>query len=121
VVAGTFQGLHALEWQLGADLFPPEPTTRGRCMPQTPFRQVVNTVLDVLLTGGRWGDLPGARDGPPRARRSGGYSAGRAMGRSPPCRRAGAGWPKSLGCVTGTTARWMASVPPGKGGGEGVA
>jgi transposase len=57
-VAGTFEGLSDLEWQLFADLFPPEPTQRRRGMPHTPFRQVVNTLLDVLITGCRWCDLP---------------------------------------------------------------
>ena len=27
-------------------------------MPHTPFRQVVNTLLYVFMTGGRWCDLP---------------------------------------------------------------
>jgi hypothetical protein len=37
-MAGTFEGLSDLEWQLFADLFPPEPRKRGRGMPHTPFR-----------------------------------------------------------------------------------
>jgi transposase len=57
-VAGTFEGLSDLEWKLFADLFPPEPTTRRRGMPHTPFRQVVNTLLYMLITGCRWCDLP---------------------------------------------------------------
>ena len=31
-MAGTFEGLSDLEWKLFADLFPPEPTKRGRDM-----------------------------------------------------------------------------------------
>jgi transposase len=57
-VAGTFEGLSDLEWKLFADLFPPEPTKRGRGMPHTPFRKVVTTLLYVLITGCRWYDLP---------------------------------------------------------------
>ena len=57
-MAGTFEGLSDLEWKLFADLFPPEPTKRGRGMPQTSCRQVVDTLLDILITGGRWCDLP---------------------------------------------------------------
>jgi transposase len=57
-VAGTFEGLSDVEWQLCADWFPPEPTKRSRGMPHTPFRQVVNTLLYVLITGCRWCDLP---------------------------------------------------------------
>jgi transposase len=57
-MAGTFDGLSDLEGKLFADLFPPEPTRRGRGMPHTSFRQVVNTVLYILSTGCRWCDLP---------------------------------------------------------------
>jgi transposase len=47
-----------LEWKLVADVFPPEPTTRGRGMPHAPCRIVVNPLLYVLITGCRWCDLP---------------------------------------------------------------
>jgi transposase len=57
-MAGPFEGLTDLAWQLFADLFPPEPPKRGRGMPSTPVRQVGNTWLDVLITGCRWCDLP---------------------------------------------------------------
>jgi hypothetical protein len=56
-----------LAWKLWADLVPPEPTKRGRGMPQTPCRQVVNTWLDVRSTGGRGCALP---RGPPWASKS---------------------------------------------------
>ena len=57
-MAGTFEGLSDLEWKLFADLFPQEPSKRGRGMPHTIFRKVVNTLLYVLITGCRWCDLP---------------------------------------------------------------
>src|SRR5919201_1579319 len=57
-MAGRFEGLSDLEWQLFIDLFPPEPTTRGRGIPHVPFRKVVNTLLYVLITGCRWCDVP---------------------------------------------------------------
>jgi transposase len=57
-MARTFEGLSDLEWKLFADLLPPEPTKRGRGMPHTAFRQVVNTWLYILITGCRWCDLP---------------------------------------------------------------
>jgi transposase len=57
-MAGTFDGLSALEWKLCADLFPPEPPKRGRGMPHTAFRKVLNSLLYVLITGCRWCDLP---------------------------------------------------------------
>jgi transposase len=57
-MAGTFEGLSDLEWKLFADVLPPEPTKRGRGMPHTLFRTVVNTLLYVLITGCRWCELP---------------------------------------------------------------
>ena len=57
-MAGTCEGFSDLAWKLFADLFPLEPTKRGRGMPATPFRKVVNTILYVLITGCRWCDLP---------------------------------------------------------------
>ena len=57
-MAGTCAGLRDLEWKLFVDLLPPEPTKRGRGMPHPPFRQVVNTLLYVLITGCRWCDIP---------------------------------------------------------------
>jgi transposase len=66
-MAGTFEGLTDSEWKLFADVFPPEPAKRGRGMPHAPFRQVVNSLLYVLITGCRWCDLP---RGPPRASKS---------------------------------------------------
>ena len=57
-MAGRFEGLSELEWRLCVDIMPPEPTTRGRGMPHTPFRKVVNTLLYLLITGYRWCDTP---------------------------------------------------------------
>jgi transposase len=57
-MAGRFDGLSDMEWQLFADIFPPAPSRRSRGMPHTPFRKVVNTLLYVLITSCRWCDLP---------------------------------------------------------------
>jgi transposase len=96
-MAGTFEGLSDLEWKLFADLLPSEPTKRGRGMPHTPFRKVVNTLLYVLITGCRWCDLPRGPNGRPRVRPVGGCSAGRPMGRWLPCKPACWGWPRHAG------------------------
>jgi transposase len=66
-MAGRFDGLSDLEWQLFADIFPPAPPRRSRGRPHTPFRKVVNSLLDVLITGCRWCELP---CGPPWASKS---------------------------------------------------
>src|SRR5262245_34256052 len=66
-MAGTCTGVTDVEWKLCADVLPPEPPKRGRGMPHTPCRTVVNTWLSVLSTGGRWCDLP---HGPPWASKS---------------------------------------------------
>jgi transposase len=57
-MAGRYDGLSDLEWQLFADMFPPARPRLGRGMPHTPLRKVVNSLLYVLITGCRWCDLP---------------------------------------------------------------
>lgn len=57
-MAGRFDGLSDLEWRLFEDVFPPAPQQRGRGMPHAPFREIVNTLLYVLITGCRWCDVP---------------------------------------------------------------
>jgi transposase len=57
-MAGRFEGLSDLEWKLFEDLLPQSPEKRGRGMPHTPFRKVLNTQLYVLITGCRWCDVP---------------------------------------------------------------
>jgi transposase len=57
-MAGRFAGVSDLEWRLFEDVFPLAPSQRGRGMPHTPFRKVLNTLLYVLITGCRWCDVP---------------------------------------------------------------
>ncbi len=57
-MAGTFEGLTALEWKLFADVFPPLATNHRHGMPHTPFQKVVSTLLYVLTTGCHRCDLP---------------------------------------------------------------
>ena len=98
-MAGRFEGLSDVEWQLFTDIFPPEPIRRGRGMPHPPFRRVVNTLLYVLITGCRWCDLP---RGPPWASKSAapcidGSSAGRSMVPSRPGKPGSSGLLKNTG------------------------
>jgi len=57
-MAGRFEGVSALEWRLFEDVFPPVPPKRSRGMPHAPFRNVLNTLVYVLITGCRWCDVP---------------------------------------------------------------
>ena len=57
-MAGRFEGVSDLEWRLFEDVFPPAPPTRRRGMPHAPFRKILNTLLSILMTGGRWCDVP---------------------------------------------------------------
>ncbi len=56
--AGRCEGFSDLEWRLWVDIMPPEPPTRGRGLPQTPVRKVVNTLLSGFITGCRWCATP---------------------------------------------------------------
>jgi transposase len=55
------------KWLAVGPLFLPTPAKQERGMPQTAFRQVVNTLLYGLITGCRWCDLS---RGPQRASKS---------------------------------------------------
>jgi transposase len=57
-VSGRFEGLSDAAWVILSGLFPPPPEKRGRGMPHSPFRSVINSILYVLITGCRWSDLP---------------------------------------------------------------
>jgi transposase len=57
-MAGRFEGVSDLEWRLFEDIFPPTPPKRSRGMPHAPFRQILHTLLYVLITGCRWCDVP---------------------------------------------------------------
>jgi transposase len=57
-MAGRFEGLSDWAWHLCADIFPLAPMTRGRGLPPTPLRHVVNPLLSGLITGCRGCDLP---------------------------------------------------------------
>lgn len=52
-----YQCLTDAQWQALEPLFP-KPEKRGRGKPHTPWRSVVNAVLFVLYTKGKWGALP---------------------------------------------------------------
>ena len=57
-IAGRIEGLSDLEGRLFIDMMPPEPTMRGRGMPHTAFRKIVNTLWYLLIPGCRWCDTP---------------------------------------------------------------
>ncbi|MBW4553843.1 MAG: transposase [Aphanocapsa sp. GSE-SYN-MK-11-07L] len=59
-MAGRFEGLSDLEWKLFEDVFP-EPVQRGRGMPHTAYRSIINTLMYILITGCRWCDVPRER------------------------------------------------------------
>ena len=54
---GKFEGLNDLEWKLFQDIFPENKGKRSRETPHTPFRNVLNTLLYILITGCRWCDV----------------------------------------------------------------
>ena len=57
-MAGRFEGLSDLAWRLFEDIFPPAAPKRQRGMPHASFRTIFKTLLYVLITGCRWGDVP---------------------------------------------------------------
>jgi len=56
-MAGRFEGVRDLAWRLFEEVFPPAPPKRRRGMLPAPFRPMLHTLLYILLTGCRWGDV----------------------------------------------------------------
>lgn len=52
-----YEPLSDSQWQQLESLFPRQ-EKRGRGKPHTPWRSVVNSILWVLSTGGKWDSLP---------------------------------------------------------------
>jgi hypothetical protein len=100
-MAGRFEGLSDLEWKLFEAIFPPDPPKRGRGMPPTPLRPVVNSLIYILITR-----LPLVRSSvwAPVGLEERGASAAPALARrEPPPRHAGppvgsgrGTWPRSV-------------------------
>jgi len=120
-MAGTFEGLSDLEWQLFADLFPPEPTKRGRGMPAPPFRKVVNTLLYVLITGCRWCDLPRGPQWAPKSAARRWLQRWQADGTLAAMQARILGIAEEHGMVQWQYGAVDGSFSPGTGGGEGIA
>ena len=57
-MAGKFTGLSDAAWMTLEKLLPSPPQKRGRGMPPAPFRDVMNTIFYLLITGCRWCDIP---------------------------------------------------------------
>jgi len=52
-MAGRFEGLSDAAWMTLEKLLPPKAEKRGKGMPPAPFRNVLNTVFYMLITGCR--------------------------------------------------------------------
>jgi transposase len=61
-----FTGFRKEEWKKIELLLPAEPAVRGKGMPHTPWRKVLNTIAYVLLSGCRWCDTPKTRKFAPK-------------------------------------------------------
>lgn len=55
-MAGRFEGLTDIQWEVLKAYMPEEKRSVGK--PHTPWRKVCNTILWVLINGGRWIDAP---------------------------------------------------------------
>jgi transposase len=55
---GKFCGLTDPEWELIGPLFSPDPPKPEKGRPHAPFRDIVNTIVWILITGAGWVDVP---------------------------------------------------------------
>ena len=54
---GKFKGLTDLQWEVIAPLIP-DPFIGYVGRPHAPFRDIINTIVWVLMSGARWADVP---------------------------------------------------------------
>ncbi len=57
-MAGEFTGLTDAEWAVIEPFLPEQPEKPGKGRPHAFFRDILNTILWVLITGARWIDVP---------------------------------------------------------------
>ncbi len=57
-MSGKFTGLTDVEWAVIEPLLPEQPKKSGKGRPHAFFRDILNTILWVLITGARWIDAP---------------------------------------------------------------
>ena len=57
---GRFNGLTDLQWKIIEPLIP-DPFIGYVGRPHAPFKEVLNTIIWVLMSGARWADIPGGR------------------------------------------------------------
>jgi len=55
---GKFCGLTDNEWNIIEPLLPTSPATPRKGRPHAPFREIINTIVFILITGARWVDVP---------------------------------------------------------------
>jgi len=118
-VPGKFKGLTDLQWEIIAPLIP-DPFIGYVGRPHAPFRDIINTIIWVLISGARWADVPEEEGFASRstAHRWLGILSANGMLKIIKARLLGSAQNAGLidwerGCVDG-------SFSAGKGGGEGV-
>ncbi len=57
-MAGKFTGLTDVEWAVIEPLLPERPKKSRKGRPHAFFRDILNTILWILITGARWIDVP---------------------------------------------------------------
>jgi len=55
---GKFCGLTDPEWEITEPLLPATPPKREKGRPHAQFRDIINTIVRILITGARWVDVP---------------------------------------------------------------
>lgn len=61
-MTGKFDGLTDEQWKIMEPFFPTIEKKRGCAHRHAPWRNVLNTILWVLITGARWCDVPKRED-----------------------------------------------------------
>ena len=57
-IMGRFEGINDDQWALLESAIPKGPKKRLKGHPHSPWRPICNSIFWILITGGRWCDLP---------------------------------------------------------------
>lgn len=119
-MAGKFTGLTDAQWSVIEPLLPKLPEKPGKGRPHASFRDILNTIRWILITGARWVDVPGGKGFGARSTSHRWLGRWEADGTWANIKALLMGQAHTLGLIDWTRASVDGSFAAGKGGGEDV-
>ena len=119
-MAGTFNGLTDAQWAIFEPLLPSPPLKLGKGRPHALYKNILNTIFWVLITGARWVDVPTGKGFGKRSTSHRWLGIWESDGTWAEIKARLMGQAHDLGLIDWTRASVDGSFAAGKGGGEDV-